>query len=346
MTNPFEKLVRQHLLALNPYSTARDEFSGEALLFLDANENPYDSDLNRYPDPFQSALRNEVASIKGVSNKNLFISNGSDEAIDLLIRVFCEPGNDKIAYFMPTYGMYGVSAATHAVGTVELLLNEDFEPDVDALAELDGETKILFLCSPNNPTGNLFSLQKLHRILNQFHGIVVVDEAYIDFSDAPSAIKLLNDYPQLVVLQTFSKAWGLAAARMGVAMAHQWIIQLMDKVKLPYNINSLSAGLLLKRINEPQLMKQDVQNIIMEREKLAKSLSGFSFVEKIFPSDANFLLVRFKDGNSVYTFLLSKGIVVRNRTNQPLLKNCLRITIGTAAQNSFLLEQLNTYTNE
>lgn len=346
MKNTFENLVRQHLLALTPYSTARDEFSGEALLYLDANENPWNSDLNRYPDPFQSTLRNEVASIKGVSKENLFVSNGSDEAIDLLIRIFCEPGKDKVAYFMPTYGMYGVSAATHAVGTIELLLNENFEPDVVQLADLEEEAKLLFLCSPNNPTGNLISLQKLHQILNQFNGIVVVDEAYIDFSDAPSAISLLNDYPQLVVLQTFSKAWGLAAARLGIAMAHQWIIQLMDKVKLPYNINSLSAKLLLKRIHERQVMKQDVQNIVMEREKLTKSLSGFSFVVKVYPSDANFLLVRFKDGNSIYAFLLSKGIVVRNRTNQPLLKNCLRITIGTAAQNIFLLEQLNAYTNE
>ena len=339
-------LVRPHLFDLETYRTARDEFQGDAVLFLDANENPRRGFLSRYPDPIHKQLRLLVAKAKGVASNNVFVGNGSDEAIDLLIKIFCETNKDEVAYFAPTYGMYAVAAAAHGVKSKELVLNEMFEPNLEVLHKLDESVKLLFLCNPNNPTGNVINSELLVQILKIFSGIVVVDEAYIDFSNATSSVALLDKYPQLVVLQTFSKAWGLAGARLGIAIANPQIIEWLNKVKLPYHLNSLSTTLLQKKLDQAEVISKQVAVIKKERKRLQKALAALSFVDQVFPSEANFLLVRFSDAHHVFHYLLRNGIVVRNRSSQPLLNNCLRITIGTVKQNKFLLDVLKNYMNE
>lgn len=332
------RYLRPHILKLVPYSTARDEYHGPAGIFLDANENPFESRLNRYPDPRQQALRKAVADNRNISHEMVFAGSGSDEVIDLLIRSFCEPGSDKVLVLPPTYGMYAVAATVHNVAVEEIVLNADFQPEVDKV--LCSDARLLFLCSPNNPTGNLVERSRIETILDQFNGIVVVDEAYIDFAPGKSAIALLDTHPNLVVIQTFSKAFGLAAARVGLAFAHRSIIDVFDRIKLPYNLGNPSASAALKALGRTKQIENQIKAIIRNREILAQQLAMLDCVEKVFPSDANFLLVRFVDAARVFAHLLKQGIIVRDRSRQPLLEGCLRITVGTAAENRRLIETL------
>jgi histidinol-phosphate aminotransferase len=338
-----QSLVRPHLLQIKPYSTARDEYQGEAKLFLDANESPYNLKLNRYPDPRQSDLRKAVAEWKGVNTSSVFAGNGSDEAIDLLIRAFCEPGKDAVLVMPPTYGMYSVAAETNGVKVENLILTKDFQPDFDRFAKVSKRCKLLFLCSPNNPTGNLIEHDILIKILTHFSGIVVVDEAYVDFSNGNSNLSLLDNFPRLVVLQTFSKAFGIAGARVGMAFAHKDIIDVLDRIKLPYNLNKLSIEAALERVRKKAAVAQQINDIKNQREILMNVLPKFSFVSQVFPSETNFILLKVKDANQLYGFLATKGIIVRNRSNQPLLENCLRITVGNASQNKLLIKSLKQY---
>ncbi|MCB0553771.1 MAG: histidinol-phosphate transaminase [Phaeodactylibacter sp.] len=334
-------LVRSNILRLTPYSSARSEYKGWAEIFLDANENPYDTGYNRYPDPLQWKLKERISVLKGVAPENIFLGNGSDEAIDLLIRIFCEPGVDHIITLPPTYGMYKVSADIANVPVKEVLLDKDFQPDVAAiLSAADGHSKLLFLCSPNNPTANSFKLDKVQELLAGFPGIVVVDEAYIDFSGQPSCINLLAEFPNLVVMQTFSKAWGMAGIRLGMAFASEEITGLFNKVKPPYNINQLTQEVALEALENQQQQEEWVQQILGQRVVLTQYLSGLDYVQRIYPSDANFLLVRVKDPKSVYDFLVSNGIIVRDRSRVALCEGCLRITIGTPEENEQLFRAL------
>jgi histidinol-phosphate aminotransferase len=340
---------------MKPYSSARDEFKGEASVFLDANENPFDNDgLNRYPDPLAMKVKAEIAKIKNVTPQQIFLGNGSDEVIDVLIRLFCEPRQDSVLILPPTYGMYQVSAETNDVAVRKVNLTADFQPNVPDILSTGllseekgakGQTKILFLCSPNNPTANDFDRDKILALLAGFKGIVVVDEAYIDFSKQPSLIHLLPAYPNLVVMQTFSKAWGLAAIRCGMAFASEEIIGLMNKVKPPYNVNELTQRMALKALKRVEQKDAAVVEILKEREKLATILRGLPFVEKVYPTDANFLLTKIPQPNMTYQALLTEGIVVRNRANVTLCEGCLRITVGTSAENERLIEALRAMQN-
>ncbi len=344
-----KQLLRPHLLQLTPYSSARDEFSGKASVFLDANENSFGSataeDFNRYPDPHQRRLKRMVARLKQVPADQIFLGNGSDEPIDLLIRAFCNPGQDHIIILPPTYGMYSVSANINAVAVREVLLLPDFSLDTDAiLAQADHNSKILFLCSPNNPSGNLMDTEAVRRLLNEFKGLVVIDEAYIDYASEDSWSCLLDTYPNLVVLQTFSKAWGLAALRIGMAFASKEMIEILDKIKPPYNISSLTQEYALKAITNRDKMKRQISLTLFEREQLAKQLPKLGVVEHVYPSATNFLLVKVQEARAVYNFLLKKGIVVRDRSRVKLCDDCLRITVGTPDENEQLLEALEAYT--
>lgn len=335
-------LVRPNILSLAPYSTARDEYKGKLGIFIDANESPYDTGWNRYPDPRQTALKAKIAPIKGVAPSNIFLGNGSDEAIDLVYRVFCVPGRDNVVAIVPSYGMYTVSAAINDVEVREVALGEDFSLDVEKLlAATDANTKAIFLCSPNNPSGNSFPRAQIEAVLTRFRGIVVVDEAYIDFSPEESLLKVLGDYPNLLVLQTFSKAWGLAALRLGLAFASEFIIGIMSNVKYPYNINESTQRLALEALSSP--IDERVEEIKSEREILSGMLPGYSFVEKVYPSDANFILVKVRDADELYNHLILDGIIVRNRTRVRGCANCLRITVGTKYENIQLLKSLNEY---
>ena len=335
------QLVRPNILKMKAYSSARDEFKGTATVFLDANENPFDNDgLNRYPDPLAMAVKNEIAKIKGVATGNIFLGNGSDEVIDVLIRIFCEPRVDNIITLPPTYGMYQVSADTADVAVRMVNLTADFQPNIEEILRggADEHSKILFLCSPNNPTANNIETGKMLNLLNAFKGIVVVDEAYIDFSAQESCIDWIDTFPNLVVMQTFSKAWGMAGIRLGIAFGSKQIIDLMNKVKPPYNVNALTQRAALDLLKNKAAKKDaNVKDILAEREKMAAILRGFDFVEKVFPSDANFLLVKIPRPNEMYNWLLAHGIVVRNRATVVLCEGCLRITIGTPDENSALL---------
>ncbi len=341
-----KELVRENIWKLKPYSSARHEFTGEASVYLDANENPYGGACSRYPDPNQKRLKEVVAIHKEVCINQIFLGNGSDEAIDLLIRIFCRPARDKIMILPPTYGMYKVCADLADVGVVEAELKGGFMLDVDQIRrQTDQSAKLLFICSPNNPTGNLMSREDIVEILDFFRGIVVIDEAYQDFSDQQSWIAKINDFPNLVVLQTMSKAWGLAGIRLGQAFAQKEIINLLNKVKPPYNVNELSqqaaiAALLVQHREK----EKHVIEIKDERQRVRKALEQHDLVEKIFDSHANFLLVKFKQAAKVFLELREKGIIVRDRSNLPLCENCLRITVGTPSENDFLLEQLNAMT--
>ncbi|RZJ66235.1 MAG: histidinol-phosphate transaminase [Flavobacterium sp.] len=333
--------IRQNVLKLESYSSARDEFGSEASVFLDANENPFGS-LNRYPDPKQTRLKQRIAELKGLYRQSIFVGNGSDEAIDLCFRIFCEPGKSEVLSFGPTYGMYKVSAAINDVGYSEIELNDVFQIDfgtaIDRLENSDA--RLLFLCSPNNPTGN--GIVGIEKILSAFKGIVVIDEAYIDFSDEPSWAKRIYEFPNLIVLQTFSKAFGLAAARVGIAISNPEIISWFDKVKPPYNVSSLNQDAVLKRLIDVEKVNSEIEILKVEREKLMSALAEIPSIEKIFPSQANFILIRIDRAESVYEKLIDLGIVVRKRTSQ--IPNALRITVGTPQENLSLIQTLKQIT--
>ena len=336
-----KNLVRENILRLTSYSSARSEFKGRASIFLDANENPFDTGYNRYPDPLQWKVKEKIAELKGVAPERIFLGNGSDEAIDLLIRIFCEPKEDHIVILPPTYGMYRVSADIADVKVREVQLGARFQPDVQAVLNAANEhSKLLFLCSPNNPTGNCFPLDTIGQLAEGFPGITVVDEAYTDFSAQSSSLSLLDQHPRLVVMQTFSKAWGLAGIRLGMAFASEEIIGLFNKVKPPYNVNQLTQEAVLKALNNPKQQQQWVQNILGQRTLLAQYLSGLDFVERIHPSDANFLLVKVKEPRRIYDFLVERSIIVRDRSRVALCEGCLRITVGTPEENEQLFRAL------
>lgn len=336
------ELVRPHLHHVKPYASARDEFSGAARIFLDANENPFPSRFNRYPDPHQQRLKQKLAALKGVTPEHLFLGNGSDEAIDLLFRIFCEPGQDHVIIPQPTYGMYGVSAAIHHVGVVPVSLSRDFDLDAEAVHNATSpRVKMVFVCSPNNPSGNLLSRRHLASVLETFPGIVVLDEAYIDFSETSSWVEKLHTYPNLVVLQTLSKAWGLAGLRLGLAFASPEIIGWLNRIKPPYNISSVTQELALE-VLEKGFPDAHVNVLKQQRDHLSSELAKLAITEHVFPSDSNFVLVRVREANLIYTWLLEKGVVVRNRSMVALCDNCLRITVGTPEENEYLIELLKT----
>lgn len=335
------ELVRPNILKLKPYSCARDEFKGEASAYLDANENPLNAPWNRYPDPLQLALKEKVAKLKGVRTEQMFFGNGSDEPIDLIVRIFCEPGVDNIVAIDPSYGMYQVCADVNNVEYRKVALNEDFSLDAGKLlAATDPKTKVIFLCSPNNPTGNDLDVREILNIVENFPGIVVVDEAYIDFSSRESFLKRLDDYPNLLVLQTFSKAWGMAAVRLGMAFASPEIIQFLNKVKYPYNINLLTQNFVLAELEEVERKNDWVDLILQQRTDLIAALSKLPLIRHIYPTDANFVLVKVDDANAVYQYLVEAKIIVRNRNNVSLCQGCLRITVGTPEENELLLNAL------
>ena len=338
-------LVRENVKNLVPYSSARDDFHGEAKVFLDANENSLGSPLpkwyNRYPDPHQFKVKERLSAIKRVPVNNMFLGNGSDECIDILQRAFCEPGLDNLIICPPTYGMYEVCANINNVHIKKIKLTSEFQLDLGAIENgIDAHTKMIFLCSPNNPTGNSLHHEDIEAILNNYFGLVVIDEAYINFSRQRSFITMLNDYPNLVVMQTLSKAWGLAALRVGISVASEEIIAIMNKIKPPYNINQASQELALQALNEIDQVNGMIREIVKERDFLSEALVNLSFVKKIYPSDANFVLVKMDDPVAVYKKLLDQGIVVRDRSNVELCEGCLRITVGTSEENKTLLNAL------
>ena len=340
-------IVRNNIKLLKPYSSARHEYNGRAEIFLDANENSYGSPLpinyNRYPDPLQWQLKFAIAKIKGVPAENIFVGNGSDEAIDIAFRIFCEPKIDNVIICPPTYGMYDVSAQINNVPTKKVRLLNNFQLDVNNILEAsDQNTKLIFICSPNNPTGNNMNRKDIEMLLNNFSGIVVIDEAYINFSRQKSFIAELLEYPNLIVLQTLSKAWGLASLRIGLAYASIDIIDLFNKVKPPYNINEASQNLAIEALKGNHQVNTWIKQTVSERNSLVQKFSKLPFILKIFESDANFILVKVKDSAKIYNLLNSKGIVVRNRSNEIMCENCLRITVGTPEENSKLLDVLNT----
>ena len=332
--------MRPNIRAMQPYSSARDEFHGSASVFLDANENPYNAPYNRYPDPMQWRLKERISEIKGVPVESIFLGNGSDEPIDLLLRAFCEPGKEKMLTTDPTYGMYQVAAEVNNVACVKVPLREDFSLDLPALlAHIDDATKLIYLCSPNNPTGNSLGHDVIREVLRRFRGIVVVDEAYIDFSAGPSFLREMGEWPNLVVLQTLSKAWGCAAIRLGMAFASPEIIGVLNKIKYPYNVNLLTQEKALELLDEDRMRTQLAQ-ILQERTRLRRDLSAIPFVRRIYPTDANFLLVDVGDADGVYAKLVEEGIIVRNRNRVTLCRGCLRITVGTPEEDDRLLEAL------
>ena len=332
--------MRPNIRAMQPYSSARDEFHGSASVFLDANENPYNAPYNRYPDPMQWRLKERISEIKGVPVESIFLGNGSDEPIDLLLRAFCEPGKEKMLTTDPTYGMYQVAAEVNNVACVKVPLREDFSLDLPALlARIDDATKLIYLCSPNNPTGNSLGHDAIREVLRRFGGIVVVDEAYIDFSAGPSFLRELGEWPNLVVLQTLSKAWGCAAIRLGMAFASPEIIGVLNKIKYPYNVNLLTQEKALELLDEDRMHRQLAQ-ILQERTRLCRDLSAIPLVRRIYPTDANFLLVDVGDADGVYHKLVEEGIIVRNRNRVTLCRGCLRITVGTPEEDDRLLEAL------
>ena len=342
-------LIRRNFIKLTPYSSARDEYSGTEGIFLDANENPFQSvteeDFNRYPDPYQWACKKKLAAIKGVSPESIFLGNGSDEAIDLLIRITCTPKSDNILILPPTYGMYKVCADIQEVFVQEAPLTADFEIDLDTVFDsVNSATRIIWICSPNNPSGNLVNREAILQVVKAFpHKMVVVDEAYIDFSDQPSFLRELENYANLVVIQTFSKAWGMAGLRIGAAYAHPEIIKILNKIKYPYNINQLTQEKLLESLENEVRKNKYVEEILKLRENLKGALEAMEITEKIFPSDSNMLLVRFKRAKDLFTFLLEDKIIVRDRTNVILCKDCLRITVGTAQENEQLIEHIRLF---
>ncbi|HEY5570581.1 MAG TPA: histidinol-phosphate transaminase [Bacteroidales bacterium] len=341
-----QALVRNNIWNLVPYSCARNEFKGEASVFLDANENPLNDPYNRYPDPFQDALKQKVSKVKSVDARNIFFGNGSDEPIDLVVRIFCEPRVDNIVAMDPTYGMYQVCADINDVEYRKVLLNDDFSLDAGRLlAATDAHTKLIFLCSPNNPTANVMNQEQVLKVVRNFPGIVILDEAYIDFAEAPGLLSRLTEFPNLIILQTFSKAWGMAAIRLGMAFATEEIIGLFNKVKYPYNINLLTQTFVGESVLKEKAKQETVQMLVGQRAFLKDALLVFPFIQQVYPSDANFLLVKVDDANGLYDYLINRGIVIRNRTKLSLCKNTVRITVGTPDENKALLEALKTYPN-
>lgn len=338
-----KKLVRKNILDLKPYSSARDEFSGAEGVFLDANENPFGS-WNRYPDPYQKELKNEISKIKNTSSDSLFLGNGSDEVIDLLFRVFTNPGKDQALTFTPTYGMYEVAANINDIELLQIPLDENFQVSIDENLQKtlqNEDLKLIFICSPNNPIGNLIQKEAVDFILKNFGGIVVIDEAYIDFADQESWISQLEKHPNLLVMQTFSKYWGLAGLRVGMAFSNPEIISLLNKVKPPYNISSLNQEAVLKTlINAPEINKQ-LELILKQREQVISALTDLEIVKKIYPTDANFLLAEVENANELYDYLVNEKVIIRNRNS--VVKNCVRITIGTPEENKKLIETLQNF---
>lgn len=333
-------IVRDSVKALKPYSSARDEYvsDGSTMIFLDANENPFENGVNRYPDPYQRSLKAILAEQKGVSESNMLLGNGSDEVLDLVHRAFCEPNQDNVITLPPTYGMYKVLAGINAVENREVLLTADFEPDVPAiLAAVDEQTKLIFICSPNNPTGNSFKKESIETLLKSFNGLVVIDEAYIDFSNQESWLNNLKKFPNLIVTQTLSKAYGLAGIRLGVCYASEEIISILNKIKPPYNVNQLTQQKALQRVLNEDAVQQEVVQILEERSNLEQALQDLEFVEKLYPSDANFVLAKVDNADKRYRQLLEKHVVVRNRSTQPLCENTLRFTVGTPTENKALI---------
>lgn len=333
------KLVRENVLKLSPYSSARDDFKGKTGIFMDANENPY-GNLNRYPDPYQKELKSLISRVKEIEEDKIFLGNGSDEIIDLTFRVFCRPGVDKALTFTPTYGMYEVSASVNDVEVIKVPLNNSFQIDLRKAESQfsDKNLKLVFICSPNNPTANSMHHKDVEYIVANFSGIVLIDEAYIDFSDSPSFINLVNRCSNLIVMQTFSKAFGLAAARVGMAFLNPKIVQYFNKIKPPYNISTINQKAALNKLNKVEEYKSQVTKIKKERKRLSAILSEMDFAEKVYPSDANFLLVKVKNSSYIYNALVSKNIIIRNRSN--LIKDCLRITIGKRNENDKLIDAL------
>ena len=344
MSFNINNLVRENVKLMKPYSSARDEFEDfdtADMIFLDANENPFENGVNRYPDPQQTNVKLVLAKQKKVQTNQILLGNGSDEVLDLLFRAFCEPKVDNVITLPPTYGMYGVLANINAVENREILLSNDFQPQVEKILNaVDSTTKIIFLCSPNNPTANSFSNESVTYILKNFKGLVVIDEAYIDFSEKESWMNKLEEYPNLVITQTLSKAYGLAGIRLGICYASSAVISVLNKIKPPYNVNELTQQRAIFRLgNEPKI-KSEIAAIIEQREQLLKVLLDIKFVEKIYPTEANFILIKVDDANKRYDELITKGIVIRNRTTQPLCENTLRLTIGTEEENAILMKAL------
>lgn len=340
-----QNLIRPIIKALKPYSSARDEFQGatDNMVFLDANENPFENGVNRYPDPHQRTLKAMLSEIKHVSTKNILLGNGSDEVLDLIFRAFCEPNQDNILILPPTYGMYEVLANLNAISIKAINLDEAFQPKLDAILNAaDSNSKLLFICSPNNPSGNSFNTKVIEELVSKFKGIVVIDEAYIDFSNEMSWISKLNTYPNLIVTQTLSKAYAMAGIRLGICYASKEIIRVLNTIKPPYNINELTQKKAIELLSIKDLALNQIQDILKERDLMISELESINFIFKIYPSDANFVLVKVDDANKRYNQLIEKGIVIRNRTTQPGCENTLRLTVGTAQENKTLLSTLKT----
>ena len=340
-----EQLVRPNIWSLAPYSSARDEYSGkEAHVFLDANENPYNAPYNRYPDPLQRDVKQVLSKVKGVPAENIFLGNGSDEAIDLPYRIFCEPGRDNVVAIAPTYGMYKVCADVNNVEYRTVMLDDDFQMHADQLlAACDRNTKIIWICSPNNPTGNSLNRDEIVKVIENFDGIVIVDEAYIDFAQQKSMRQELPTHPNLIIMQTMSKAWGSAAIRLGMAFASKDIIAIYNKVKYPYNVNLLTQQQALETLKDPFEVDKWVKTILLERSRVMQAFLDLPICEQVFKTDANFFLARVTNAKEIYDYLVDKGIIVRNRHRVELCQNCLRITIGTRTENNELLAALRQY---
>jgi len=348
MSFNLDNITRENVKGLNPYSSARDEYvsDGSTMVFLDANENPFENGVNRYPDPQQRGLKTILAEQKGIKEENILLGNGSDEVLDLLFRAFCEPKVDNIITLPPTYGMYKVLSGINMVENREVLLTNAFQPNVSEIINvIDEHTKLLFICSPNNPTGNSFSTNSIEELLNSFNGLVVIDEAYVDFSSEESWVSKLGDYPNVIITQTLSKAYGMAGIRLGICIASAEIIAVVNKIKPPYNVNQLTQEKATERVLDQEAVKNEINEILAEREKLVNALKTVSFVEEIHNTDANFVLAKVDDATLRYNQLLAKGIVVRNRTTQPLCENTLRFTVGTSEENNIVITALKALSN-
>jgi histidinol-phosphate aminotransferase len=340
-----EKFVRENIKSLKPYSSARDEYkdaSDKHMIFLDANENPFENGVNRYPDPQQNNVKNLLSEIKGISPENIMLGNGSDEVLDLIFRAFCEPNKDNIITLPPTYGMYSVLANVNAVENKTVLLNDQFQPNIQEILNVaNRKSKILFLCSPNNPTGNSFSEKAVHELLIRFRGLVVIDEAYIDFSEKDSWLKKIHKFPNLIITQTLSKAYALAGIRLGICYASKEIVKILNNIKPPYNVNELTQQRAITRLQKMDEIQNEIAQLISERKRLKQELECcVSFIEKVYPSDGNFLLIKVDDANKRYNQLIECGVVIRNRTSQPLCENCLRISVGVCEENQKLIRTL------
>ena len=338
-------LIRENIKSLKPYSSARDEYKDATtteMIFLDANENPFENGVNRYPDPQQNSVKDVLSKIKNIDKKNILLGNGSDEVLDLIFRAFCEPKEDNVVTLPPTYGMYAVLANLNNIENRKVLLNTAFQPEVDAILNVvDANSKILFLCSPNNPSGNSFTAEKVEYLLINFKGLVVIDEAYIDFSEQESWLKRMEEFPNLIITQTLSKAYGMAGIRLGVCYASAEIIQILNNIKPPYNINQLTQLRAINRLQNLEEVENEISQLISERNHLKKELECcVGFIEKVYPTDSNFLLIKVDDAAKRYKQLIEYGVVIRNRTNEPLCENCLRISVGISEENEKLLRTL------